>query len=129
MVALYYTGVSFATNDGTKFRQWFAMIAWSTMPIVFGLLASLVNLLVSDARFLPQEQLNPLSFGNLLGIDSEGMPLIQRILLSLDVTTMWSVVLQIIGYQVFTQRSIVRAAIVVLAPLAAIMLVGVLLAL
>lgn len=118
--ALYYTGVSFATNDGVKYGQWFALVAWATMPIVFGLAASFVNLMVSDARFLPQEQLNPLSFGNLLALDGEGAPMSQRILLSLDITTLWSIVLSIIGYQVFTQRSIVRAAVVVLAPLAVI---------
>jgi hypothetical protein len=128
LVALYYTAVSFATNDGVKFGQWFTMISWSMMPVVFGLVASFVNLLVSDARFLPQEQLNPLSFGNLLAIDSEGTPVFQRILLSLDVTALWSVVLQVIGYQVFTQRSIVRSAVVVLGPLAVIVLLGVLVA-
>jgi hypothetical protein len=129
LVALYFTGVSFATNDGVKFRQWFAMIVWSTMPVVFGLLATFVNLLVNDARFLPQESLNPLSFGQLLAIDSEGTPIVQRILLSLDITATWGIVLQVIGYQVFTQRSIVRAAVVVLGPLAMIVLIGVLTAL
>jgi hypothetical protein len=129
LVALYFTGVSFATNDGVKFRQWFAMIVWSTMPVVFGLLATFVNLLVNDARFLPQESLNPLSFGQLLAIDSEGTPIVQRILLSLDITATWGIVLQVIGYQVFTQRSIVRAAVVVLGPLTVLVLVGVLAAL
>jgi hypothetical protein len=124
LIALYFTGVSFATNDGVKYGQWFAMISWSVMPVIFGLAASFVNLLVADARFLPQEQLNPLSFGNLLGLNSEGAPIVQRILLSFDITTLWSVVLQIIGYQVFSQRSIVRAAVVVLGPVAAIVLVS-----
>jgi hypothetical protein len=124
LIALYFTGVSFATNDGVKYGQWFAMISWSVMPVIFGLAASFVNLLVSDARFLPQEQLNPLSFGNLFALNSDGAPLSQRILLSLDVTTLWAVVLQVIGYQVFSQRSIVRAAVVVLGPMAAIVLVS-----
>ena len=107
-IALYYTGVSFATNDGVKFRQWFALIAWCSLPVVFGMIASFVNLLVSDARFLPQEQLNPLSFGSLLALDSEGATIVERILLPLDVTVLWTTVLQILGYQAFTQRSIVR---------------------
>jgi hypothetical protein len=126
LVALYLTGVSFATNDGVKYGQWFALVAWSTMPIIFGLGASFVNLLVVDARFLPQEQLNPLSFGNLFGLttEGEGVPISQRILLSLDITTLWSVILQIIGVQVFSQRSIVRAAVVVLGPVAAIVLIS-----
>src|SRR5688572_3973855 len=28
LFALYYTGVSAATNDGHKFKQWLALIAW-----------------------------------------------------------------------------------------------------
>jgi hypothetical protein len=129
LIALYYTGVSFATNDGLKFGQWFTMIVWSSMPIVFGLLASFVNLLVNDARFLPQEQLNPLSFGNLFAIDSEGAPIVQRILLSLDITALWGTVLQVVGYQTFTQRSIGRAAAIVLGPLVVLILIGVVVAL
>jgi hypothetical protein len=128
LIALYFTGVSFATNERVKYGQWFAMISWSWMPIVFGLAASFVNLLVVDARFLPQEQLNPLSFGNLFGLSSEAAPMSQRILLSLDVTAVWMIALMVIGYQVFTQRSIVRAAVVVLAPIAVIVLVSTIIA-
>jgi hypothetical protein len=124
VIALYYTGVSFATNDGIKYGQWFALFAWCSLPAVFGQLASLVNLAVSDARFLPAQQLNPLSFSSLLGIDPQGATVIESILLSMDITTLWSTVLQILGYQAFTQRSIVRATIVVLGPLAVIVLIG-----
>jgi hypothetical protein len=124
LIALYYTGVSFATNDGIKYGQWLALIAWCSLPAVFGQIASLVNLAVSDARFMPAQQLNPLSFSSLLGIDPQGATVVEGILLSLDLTTLWSTVLQILGYQAFTQRSIVRATIVVLGPLAVIVLVG-----
>jgi hypothetical protein len=129
LLALYFTGVSFATNDGVKFGRWFGMIAWSMLPVLFGVAASFVNLLVTDARFLPQEQLNPLSFGNLLGIDSEGATIMERSLLSLSVIALWVVGLLIIGHQVFSQRSIVRSAVVVLAPIVVIVLLGVLSAL
>ena len=106
LVALYYTGVSFATNDGHKFQQWLALIAWCSLPSVLGYIASLVNLQVTDARFLPAEQLNPLSFGSLLGLDPQGATIVQRILMSLDVTVLWSTVLQTLGYQGFSQRSL-----------------------
>jgi len=128
LIALYYTGVSFATNDGVKYGHWFTMIAWSAMPVVLGLVASFVNMLAVDSRFLPQEQLNPLSFGNLLALNSEGAPMGQRVLLSLDITTLWTVMLQIIGYQVFAQRSVVRAAIVVLAPVVVTILLSAIIA-
>ena len=124
LIALYYTGVSFASNDGVKFGQWFGLIAWTSLPAVFGQIASLVNLAVVDARFLPAQQLNPLSFSSLFAIDPTGATFVESILLSLDVTTLWSTVLQILGYQAFTQSSIVKAAIVVLGPLALIVLIG-----
>jgi Yip1-like protein len=127
LVALYFTGVSFATNDGVKYGQWFAMTTWALMPIVIGLAATFINLLVSDSRFIPQEKLNPLAFGNLLGIDIAGLPRGQRGLLSLDISAIWAVVLLVLGHQVFTQRSIVRAAIVVLGPIVAIVLISVVL--
>jgi hypothetical protein len=123
LVALYYTAVSSATRDGVKFKQWLALIAWCSLPAIFGILASFVNLQVTDARFLPSERLNPLSFGSLLSLDPAGATIVQRILMSLDVTVLWATVLQILGYQYFTQKSIVTATIVVLGPLA--LLVGI----
>ena len=128
LIALYLTAVSFATNDGVKYGQWFAVVSWGVMPLVIGLAASLINLLVSDARFMPQERLNPLSFGNLLGIDSEGATAGEAALLALDITVCWAVALWIVGHQVFTQRPITRSAIVVLAPIVVIVLVSVILA-
>jgi|SRR5689334_9736952 len=122
LIALYLTAVSFATNDGVKYGQWFATIAWSMVPLLFGLAATFVNLLVSDARFLPPELLNPLSFSNLLGIDVEGSSALERGVLSLSVTALWVVGLLIVGHQVLSQRSIVRSALVVLAPVVAIVL-------
>jgi hypothetical protein len=129
LIALYYTGVSFATHDGVKYGQWLALIAWCSLPGVLGMIASLVNLQVTDARFLPQEQLNPLSFGSLLALDPQGATIVQRILMSLDVTVLWATVLQILGYQAFTRRSAVTATIIVLGPLALIVLIGTLAAL
>lgn len=123
VIALYYTAVSSATRDGIKFKQWLALIAWCSLPAVFGIIASFVNLQVSDARFLPAERLNPLSFGSLMSLDAEGATFVQQILMQLDVTVLWATVLQILGYQYFTQKSIVTATIVVLGPLA--LLVGV----
>lgn len=120
LFALYYLGVSFATNDGHKFQQWLALIAWCSLPSVLGYIASLVNLQVTDARFLLPTQLNPLSFGSLLGIEQQGASTVETILMALDVTVFWSLALTIMGYQAFTQRSIAASALIVLAPYAVI---------
>lgn len=126
MTALYYTGVAFATNTGIKFKQWFALVSWCALPTVLGLLATLVNILTGDMRFVVQEAINPLSFGNLLGIDAPNASTVERILLSLDPTTLWTVVLSILGFQAFSQKSIVHSTIVVLAPIGMIVLISVL---
>jgi len=124
VVALYYTGISFVTSDGVKFKQWFALLAWCALPIVLGLMASLVNVLASDARFMRQTDLNPLAFSNLFSIDSTGATTLQRVLLNLDVTFLWSVVLSVFGYQAWTKRSLPAAAAVVLGPFALIVAVS-----
>jgi hypothetical protein len=127
IVSLYYTGVSFVTHDGVKLKQWFAFSSWCTLPIVLGIIATLVNILVSDARFMAQDEINPLSFGNLLTLDRAEATAVQRWLLSVDVTTIWAIVLSVLGYQAWTKRSTIASAAIVLGPLACIVLVAVLL--
>jgi hypothetical protein len=126
VLALYLTGVSFVTNTGIKFKQWFAFVAWCWLPRILAIAATLVNLFASEARFMPPEALNPLSFGSLLGLDGVGASGLERGLLGLDVTVIWSLVLGIIGYQVWTQRSLTHATAVVLGPIAAVVLLSVL---
>lgn len=128
LVSLYYTGVSFATGDGIKLKSWFALVCWCTLPIVLGLAASLVNIMVSDARFMLQEDLNPLSFRNLLAIDTSELGTLQRVLASLDLSTVWALVVGVLGYQAWTQRSLLKSAGIVLGPLAVVVLLGSLIA-
>jgi hypothetical protein len=125
VVALYLTGVSFATNTGIKFKQWFAFVAWCWLPRILAIAATLVNLLVSEARFMPPEAVNPLSFGSLLALDGASGSAMEGALLGLDVTVIWSVVLGIIGYQAWTQRSLTHATAVVLGPVVVIVLLSV----
>jgi hypothetical protein len=125
LVALYLLGASLKT--GIKYKQWFAFVAWCAFPVTLGIVAQIANLLVNDARFMPQEALNPLSLANLLGIGYEGRSAAETMLLYLDATTVWSVVLQIFGYQLWTQRSTLTSASIVLGPLAAILAIAALL--
>jgi len=125
--ALYYTAVSFFSHDGIRLKQWFAFNCWCCLPIVLGILATLVNIVVGDARFMAQDEINPLSFGNLLAMDTADMDPVQRGLLSVDVTTIWAIVLSVLGYQLWTKRSTVATVAVVLGPLVLIVAVAVLL--
>jgi hypothetical protein len=117
LTALYYRGISYATGDGVTYKQWFSLASWCAIPIVFGVIASLVHLLSGDARFMTQEEMNPFAFGNLLGIErGPAAPIAQRVLLGLDVTALWSLALSVLGYQTFSKRSLLASAAVVLGP-------------
>ncbi|HEY8520895.1 MAG TPA: YIP1 family protein [Gammaproteobacteria bacterium] len=129
LAALYYTGVSFLTHDGVKLKQWFGLVCWCSLPLVLGAVAQLAYLLSTDARFLMQDEINPLSFGNLLSIDRRGLTVVQRIVLGLDLTVLWCVVLTVLGYQAFTKSSLGKAVAIVLGPPVAIVALGTLLAL
>lgn len=129
LYSLYLTGVSFATNDGVKLKQWFALMTWCALPILLGIIAQIVNVEFRDARFLAQDEINPLSFRNLLSIDTAGLNAFQRVLLGIDPTTLWSLILSIFGYQFFTNRSVGTSATIVLAPVVLIVAIGVLITL
>jgi hypothetical protein len=117
LTALYYRGISYATRDGVSYKQWFALASWCAVPIVFGIIASLVHLLSGDARFMLQEEMNPFAFGNLLGIErGPATPIAQRVLLGLDVTALWSLALSVFGYHTLSKRSLPASAAVVLGP-------------
>ena len=129
LTSLYYTIVSFVSHDGVKLKQWFAFVWWCTLPVVFGLAATLVNLSIQDARFMLQDAINPLAFGNLLAIErTAATPAMSRILLGLDLFTIWSLALSAIGYQQWTGKSFVKSVVIVLGPLALIVVIAALVA-
>jgi hypothetical protein len=129
LVASYFTIVSFVTGDGVRLKQWFALLCWCALPQALGIIAQLVNLVVNDPRFMLADSINPLAFGNLLSVDPLGKPTVQRFLLGIDITAIWTVVLQVLGYQSFTKSSFVKSTAVVLGPIALIVAIGTLLAL
>jgi hypothetical protein len=128
--ALYYTIVSFFSHDGVKLKQWFALVCWCTLPSALGLVAQLVNLSINDARFMMQDEINPLAFGNLLSLElTPATPIVQRILLAIDLTVIWTIALSVIGYQMWTKSSFTKSVAVVIGPIAAIVVLGTLAAL
>ena len=123
LVALYYTIVTFVRGDGVKYKEWFSLIVHCSLPTLLGVIATIVHLLVADARFMPQNEINPLSFGSLFSIHPQGATAVQTILLSLDPTSLWSIALSVLGYQAFSKASIVKATAIVFGPIALIVLI------
>lgn len=123
----YLTLVSQVTDDGYRFKSWFSLVCWSSMPYLLSLLATAVNLAANDVSHLPAEQLNPLSFANLLGLHLSGGTLV-RVLQSLDLTSFWALGLMIAGYHRWTGKGLGASAAIVAGPLlvlvAAILLIA-----
>jgi uncharacterized membrane protein YqhA len=116
--ALYLRIVTMFTKDEVRYGQWLGLTAWSSLPSILVAVAVAVFVLTNDVRFVSQTEVNPLSFGNLLGIDSSEAALPMRALMSVSPVNLWSIVLLILGYRILSQRGIAFASVVMLAPVA-----------
>jgi hypothetical protein len=115
LLAGYFTVVSSFTADGIRFGQWFGFVCWSATPILFATLASFVTILLSNNGQIMQSELNPLSLNSLIFKLPFGAPG-STFLSSVDLTMIWSLGLNIIGYRVWTGKSLSFAAVVASAP-------------
>jgi hypothetical protein len=116
--ALYLRIVGMFTKDEVRYGQWLGLTAWSSMPSILVAIAVAVFVLTNDVRFVSQTEVNPLSFGSLLGIDSSEAALPMRALMSVSPVNLWSIVLLILGYRILSTRGVVFSSVVVLAPVA-----------
>lgn len=113
----YLSLVSQLTNDGVRFKQWFSLVCWSSLPGLLSQIASLVNLAVSDVSHLPQEHINPLSYASLLDLElAAGTGSGTRILASMDPLVLWTLALMLIGYRLWTGKGVIASALIAWAP-------------
>ena len=114
--ALYFLIISAVTSDGFKFKNWLSLVSWCSVPTVFASLAALVNILISSNGQLSPYRMNPLSFTSLLSLDAGGQNTLASTLSNVDITTLWALVLLVMGYRQWTGRDLAGSAAIVLAP-------------
>jgi len=115
LLSLYLFLVSMVINDNNRYKNWFSVVCWSFMPMLFTVLASGINIILMSNNQFRLDELNPLSFNNLffrLDFDSGLKPLLD----SLDLTLIWIVVLLVVGYQKITNKSWLTSTLIVLLP-------------
>ncbi|MFV1983821.1 MAG: YIP1 family protein [Thiohalomonadales bacterium] len=115
LLSLYLLLVSMIISDDNSYKNWFSVVCWSFMPMLFTVLASGINISLMSNNQFRLDELNPLSFNNLffrLDFDSAIKPLLD----SLDLTLIWVMVLLVIGYQKITNKSWLTSTIIVLLP-------------
>ncbi|MCQ4165448.1 YIP1 family protein [Tahibacter harae] len=119
LLAVYLLIVGAVFDDKYRFKHWFSLAVWSLMPALVTVLAMAVNFVVGGTNQVAPDKLNPLTLNNLffhVGSESNFKGLAD----GLDLTIIWSWVLLVIGYQLWTGRSWVSSAVVVLSPVAII---------
>jgi hypothetical protein len=110
LYALYLNFVSKFSFVQLGWKAWYSLVCWTSIPTVFTALASWAVLLSSSNGQVPQSDLNPLNFSNLLGLEPGG-PLSQ-----LGPLSLWSFALLALGYQNWTKKGLVLSALISLAP-------------
>lgn len=111
----YFALVSMFSGTKIGFKAWWSFVAWASLPMVFGMIASVATLMFASEH-VTFSGLNPLSMTNLLNIDSSNQSLV-RLLDNIDLTRIWSAGLMIFGYRLWTDKSWLNSSLVVLAPL------------
>ncbi|MEM7097692.1 MAG: YIP1 family protein [Pseudomonadota bacterium] len=110
----YYSLVSMFSGHGIRFRQWFGLVTWCSLPMLLAVLAGFVALMIAPGYELTFDELNPLSLTSLLNMEMGRGP--GQMLGRLDVSQVWSVVLLTLGYHLWTQSSLARSLAVALIP-------------
>lgn len=114
MNCLYAGYLSFLTKFSShdyRFRHWFSLSIWASIPTVFVAVAAWVVMLSSANGQVPQSALQALSFHALLGLESSN-----TLLQNLSLPALWSMALLVIGYRQFTAVSWGKAVLVTLGP-------------
>jgi len=120
--ATYLVIISAISNDGFKFKNWLSLCSWCSIPTLFATVATVVNILLNDSGQIDPYAMNPVAFASLLDIDTTAFGAGGSMIAYLDITMLWSAVLMVLGYKLWTGRGTVLSAVIVLAP--SILIIG-----
>lgn len=113
--ALYFKIVSLIARDEVTFKLWFAIVSFCALPTALRQLSTIANLLVNDISMMPQEKINPLSIGSLLGLEPAGRTF-DSIVLNFDLMTIWSLALLVFASRIIANKSLGAAIAIVCWP-------------
>jgi hypothetical protein len=116
--ALYFKIASQFTKDGLSYKRLFTLVCWASMPGLLTSIASMVKVLTSDVSLMSATELNPLAFWELLNLEPMGAGTLDGIVMNTDPMTIWSLVLLILGYKIFSEKDWATAVIIASIPTA-----------
>jgi hypothetical protein len=103
VVALYYLLASKAMGTGIGYGKWFGFAVWTSIPRLLTVPLSVLQILTSGGRLAP-EDMNMVSLNYLLLHLPASNPWF-GLATNLDLTSVWSIALAVIGLKAWTGRS------------------------
>ncbi|MEM1191068.1 MAG: YIP1 family protein [Pseudomonadota bacterium] len=113
--AAYFFLVARFAGAALAYKGWFAFVWWASVPKVLSAVAGVVAVIMAPAGKISIYETRPLSFVSLFGLRLENTNLM-RLLNSFDLMSLWTLVLMMIGAQLWLQRSWWLSGAIVLAP-------------
>lgn len=110
----YLTLTSAIAGHSQKFSQWFSLAAWTGIVVIFAQIGMAVTLLLDTNGQLGQYDLDPTTLRN-LGLRPDN-PDLERILGSINLSMIWSLVLLVFGHRRWLGTSLLKSVSIVGAP-------------
>lgn len=114
VLAGYLTLTAALAGHSEKFGQWFSLVVWTGIVVLFSQLGMAVTLMLASNGQISQFDLDPTNLRN-LGVRPQNINL-QQIFATINLTMIWSLVLTILGYRHWLGMSTLKAAVIVSAP-------------
>jgi hypothetical protein len=115
--ALYFLIVAKVTDIDISYGKWFAFVSWSLAPNIVLILLGFIQVALSSHGQLSPSQLNPLSLNQLffhLELNAPWATLLD----SISATSIWSMGLLVIGFRLWSEKTLAKSIALVVAPYA-----------
>lgn len=119
LIAVYFLIVAKIKNLDFGFTKWFTFVSWASLPTLLLLPLGAMQILLANNGQLGLDQLNPVSLNQLFFHIEMGKPW-ASLLDSINVTSVWTAVLMVVGFQVWSKLSRTASIITVAIPYAVI---------
>jgi hypothetical protein len=115
LMALYFLMVAKIKKLEFGFTKWFSFVAWASVPGLLMLPLGAMQILLASNGQLGLDQLNPVTLNQLFFHIEMGHPW-ASLLDSINIHSIWSAVLMVVGFQAWSKLSRTTSVIVVALP-------------
>lgn len=115
LMALYFLVVAKVKKLEFGFTKWFSFVAWASVPGLLLLPLGAMQILMANNGQLGLDQLNPVTLNQLFFHIEMGKPW-ASLLDSINITSIWSAVLMVLGFQSWSKLSRSASVVIVALP-------------